>query len=41
MQDIFLSYNMFFILDESKPDVIRNENYNMSYPVLDTIKPSD
>ena len=34
MQDIFLAYNMFFILDDSRrPDIIRDEGRQISYAV--------
>ena len=32
LQDIFLAYNMFVILDESKKDMINDRGY--SYPVV-------
>lgn len=33
---MYLSYNMFFILDEAKkPDIILDERRNISYEVLD------
>ena len=39
LQDIFLSYNFFFILNESeRPDIIRDENRSVTYPLLDVIK---
>jgi hypothetical protein len=39
IQDIFLSYNMFLILEERKrPDIIRDENREISYPLLRVLK---
>jgi hypothetical protein len=38
LQDIFLSDMMFFFLDEqSHPTIIRDENINKSFPVVDVI----
>ncbi len=38
LQDIFLAYNMFFILDDSKgPDLIRDEARQITYAVKDVI----
>ena len=38
LQDIFLAYNMFFILDDSKgPDLIRDEGRQITYAVKDVI----
>ena len=38
MQDIFLAYNMFFILyDNRKPDLIRDEGRQISYAVKNVI----
>lgn len=40
LQDTFLAYNLFFILDESRrPDIIRDETRRISYTLLDLIKP--
>lgn len=39
IQEIFLAYNMFFILDEKKkPDIIRDESRNITYQVLNVVK---
>ncbi len=39
IQDIFLAYNMFLILDEDIiPDIVRDEVTKTSYPVLGVIK---
>lgn len=39
-QDIFLSYNMFFLLNENrKADLIRDESRMISYQLLDVVKP--
>lgn len=38
-QEIFLAYNMFFILDEDKlPDIIRDEGRQITYKMLSIIK---
>ena len=38
MQDIFLAYNMFFILDVNRePDLIRDEGRRISYAVMNVI----
>ncbi len=38
MQDIFLAYNMFFILyDNRNPDLIRDEGRQISYVVKNVI----
>jgi len=38
--DIFVAYMMFFVFDEfsNTPDIIRDENRKISYPVLQVIK---
>ena len=39
---MFLSYNMFFILDEAKKlDIIRDEGRHITYAVLDVVKPRE
>ena len=39
LQDIYMSYNMFFILDEhQKPDIIRDESRQISYAVKTVIR---
>ena len=39
LQDIYMSYNMFFILDEhQKPDIIRDESRQISYAVQTVIR---
>ncbi len=39
LQDIFLAYNMFFILEEGwRPDIIRDEARKVSYKILDVVK---
>ncbi len=39
LQDIFLAYNMFFILDEDKGvNIIRDEANKITYPVLEVAK---
>ena len=39
LQDIFLAFNMFFILDEGqRPDIIRDEAKKFSYRVLKVVK---
>ncbi len=40
LQDIFLAYNMFFILDEeNRPFIVRDQNNNIDYQLLDVYKP--
>ena len=37
--DIFMSYNMFFLLEENnRPDIIRCENLDTTYTMLDVIQ---
>ena len=39
LQDIFLAFNMFFILDEGqRPDIIRDEAKKVSYRLLKVVK---
>ena len=39
LQDIYMSYNMFFILDEhQKPDILRDESRQISYAVKTVIR---
>ena len=39
LQDIFLAFNMFFILDEGqRPDIIRDEATKVSYRLLKVVK---
>ena len=39
---MFLSYNMFFILDEAKKlDIIRDEGRHITYAVLTVVKPKE
>ena len=39
MQDIFLAYNMFFILDVNRePDLIRDEGRQITYAVKNVIE---
>ena len=39
LQDIFLAYNMFLILEEGwLPDIIRDEGRKISYKILDVVK---
>ena len=38
MQDIFLAYNMFFLLEDNmRPDIIRDEGRQISYAVKNVI----
>lgn len=41
IQEIFLAYNMFLILEEKRPDIIRDEKRQISYALLDVVKPKD
>jgi len=38
LQDIFISYNIFFILDEQKAIIIVNYGTEIEYPILNVIK---
>ena len=39
---MFLSYNMFFILDEAKKlDIVRDEGRHITYAVLTVVKPKE
>lgn len=37
IQDIFLACMMFFILDEKSVDILVDERFHVSYPVIDVI----
>lgn len=42
IQEMFLAYNMFFILDEEKrADIIRDESRQISYALLEVVKPRE